>query len=205
MRTIAMAARIARRELRGGAAGLRIVLACLALGVAAIATVGTLTAAVQAGLAADGRKILGGDLEVAASSRDIPEPMKAYMRARGDVTEVAEMRAMLVALDAAGRPGERVLVELKAVGSPWPLYGEALVDAATPALPALAPRENLPGIALERVVIERLGLKPGDRVRLGEATDWLEPYRQFWERQYSALDTLLDELQGKPKSKRERR
>ena len=170
MRTIAMAARIARRELRGGAAGLRIVLACLALGVAAIATVGTLTAAVQAGLAADGRKILGGDLEVAASSRDIPEPMKAYMRARGDVTEVAEMRAMLVALDAAGRPGERVLVELKAVGSPWPLYGEALVDATTPALAALAPRENLPGIALERVVIERLGLKPGDRVRLGEAT-----------------------------------
>ena len=169
MRTIAMAARIARRELRGGVAGLRIVLACLALGVAAIATVGTLTAAVQAGLAADGRKILGGDLEVAASSRDIPEAMKAYMRVRGDVTEVAEMRAMLVALDAAGRPGERVLVELKAVGSPWPLYGEALVDA-TPALAALAPREGLPGIALERVVIERLGLNPGDRVRLGEAT-----------------------------------
>ena len=41
--------------------------------------------------------------------------------------------------------------------------------------------------------------------RLGEATAWLEEYRQFWERRYSALDDLLDELQAKPrKSKRKR-
>ena len=42
--------------------------------------------------------------------------------------------------------------------------------------------------------------------RLGEATAWLEEYRQFWERRYSALDDLLGELQAKPrKSKRKRR
>ena len=42
-------------------------------------------------------------------------------------------------------------------------------------------------------------------VRLGEATAWLEEYRQFWERRYTALDELLDELQAKPrKSKRKR-
>lgn len=34
--------------------------------------------------------------------------------------------------------------------------------------------------------------------RLGEATAWLEEYRQFWERRYRALDDLLDELQTKP-------
>ena len=43
-------------------------------------------------------------------------------------------------------------------------------------------------------------------VRLGEATAWLEEYRQFWERRYSALDELLGELQAKPrKPKRKRR
>ena len=42
--TLAVAGRIARRELRGGLRGLRIVLACLALGVAAITAVGTLRA-----------------------------------------------------------------------------------------------------------------------------------------------------------------
>jgi hypothetical protein len=42
-------------------------------------------------------------------------------------------------------------------------------------------------------------------VRLGEATAWLEEYRQFWERRYSALDELLSQLQAKPaKSKRKR-
>jgi putative ABC transport system permease protein len=170
MQTLRLAAVIARRELRGGVAGLRIVLACLALGVAAIAAVGTLTAAVQAGLAADGRKILGGDLEVSASSRDVPAAMKELMRARGDVSEVAEMRAMLVALDRDGRPGERVLVELKAADRLWPLYGEALADGAVPAQMALAPRDGRPSILLERVLIDRLGLSPGDLVRVGEAT-----------------------------------
>lgn len=43
-------------------------------------------------------------------------------------------------------------------------------------------------------------------VRLGEATAWLEEYRQLWERRYSALDDLLVQLQAKPrKSKRKRR
>jgi len=43
-------------------------------------------------------------------------------------------------------------------------------------------------------------------VRLREATAWLEEYRQIWERRYSALDELLDELQAKPpKSRRKRR
>lgn len=45
-----------------------------------------------------------------------------------------------------------------------------------------------------------------EAARLGEATEWLEKYRQFWERRYSVLDDLLEELQGKtPKSKRKRR
>jgi DNA-binding transcriptional ArsR family regulator len=40
---------------------------------------------------------------------------------------------------------------------------------------------------------------------LQEATEWLEGYRQVWERRYQALDTLLGQLQAKPpKSKRKR-
>ena len=47
-----------------------------------------------------------------------------------------------------------------------------------------------------------------EATRLGEATAWLERYRQFWEQRYSALDALLGELQAVPanpvKSKRKR-
>jgi DNA-binding transcriptional ArsR family regulator len=34
---------------------------------------------------------------------------------------------------------------------------------------------------------------------LGEATDWLENYRRFWEGTFRRLDALLDELQAKKK------
>ncbi len=62
MKTLSLAFRYARRDLRGGVKGLRIVLACLALGVAAITAVGTLRAGVEAGIAADGSRILGGEI-----------------------------------------------------------------------------------------------------------------------------------------------
>ena len=42
--------RLARRELRGGLSGFRIFLASLALGVAAIAAVGTVSSAILSGL-----------------------------------------------------------------------------------------------------------------------------------------------------------
>ena len=31
---------------------------------------------------------------------------------------------------------------------------------------------------------------------LAEATEWLERYRQFWEKRYKALDAVLDELKS---------
>ena len=49
-----MALRLARRELRGGLGGFRIFLACLTLGVAAIATVQSVSSGVIDGLRDDG-------------------------------------------------------------------------------------------------------------------------------------------------------
>ncbi|WP_240046532.1 ABC transporter permease [Paracraurococcus ruber] len=171
--------RLARRELRGGIRSLRIVLACLALGVAAIAAVGTLRAAIEAGLAADGARILGGDVEVRSGNRPMPPEARALVEARGGrVSEVVTLRSMLVAPS-----GERMLVEVKAVDGPYPLYGALDLDPPGPlataqeanAVPILqgSPAEeaalNLPRVALDPLVIERLGLAIGDRVRIGEA------------------------------------
>ena len=112
---------LARRELRSGVRGLRIVLACLALGVGAIAAVGSLRAGIEAGLAADGRRLLGGDLDVQTGAEAPPEALLAWLRGRGGrVSQVVQMRSMLV---AAG--GERQLVELKAVDGAYPLVGAA--------------------------------------------------------------------------------
>lgn len=156
--TLRLGFRFARRELRGGIKGLRIVLACLALGVAAIAAVGTLRAATEAGLVEDGARILGGDLEVRVSYRPMPQAARDWIAARGGrLSEVVEMRAMAVAAS-----GERALVELKAVDQAYPLYGALTLD---PPQAQLAPGT----VALDPLVAERLGLRPGDPVRLGEA------------------------------------
>ena len=61
--SLPLAFTFARRELRGGLRGFRVFLACLALGVAAIAAVGTVRSGIEAGLAEQGSALLGGDAQ----------------------------------------------------------------------------------------------------------------------------------------------
>ena len=157
MSNLSLAFRIARRELRGGLRGLRIVLACLALGVAAITAVGTLRAGVDAGLAADGARILGGDVEIASPYRPLAAAPRAWLAARGArVSEVVTLRAMAVA-----DSGQRMLVEVKAVDGAYPLYG-ALELQPPVAL-------GVGDILLDPFIAERLGVAPGAMLRIGEA------------------------------------
>jgi putative ABC transport system permease protein len=163
---ILLALRLARRELRAGLRGLRVVLACLALGVAAIAAVGTLRAGVEHGLAAEGRRILGGDLEIEGGAQRLPDTLRAWLRARGAaVSDVVTMRSMLVAPG-----GQRLLVELKAVDGAWPLVGQARTDPPMPLSEALAPQGEAADALAEPLVFERLGVAPGAELRLGRAT-----------------------------------
>ena len=153
--------RLARRELRGGVKGLRIVLACLALGVAAIAAVGTLRAAVQAGLEADGARLMGGDV-LAANSRPFPPEARAWAEARGGrVSQLVLTRSMAVAPS-----GERTLVELKAADGAYPLYGNLVLD---PPGTLAAGQGDLPPVVLDPLVAQRLDLSPGVVVRIGDA------------------------------------
>lgn len=157
---IAFAWRVALRELRGGLSGFRVFLACLILGVAGIAAVGSVTAAIDRGLAAEGQTILGGDAGLTFSYRFADQRERAWMEARGMVTEMVALRSSLRFGD------ERMLAEVKGIDDAWPLYGAAVVEPGT-MVEALAVRDGLPGLVAEPVVAERLGLKPGDKVQLG--------------------------------------
>ncbi|WP_254073481.1 ABC transporter permease [Acidisphaera sp. S103] len=161
-----LALTIARRELRGGVRGLWIVLLCLALGVGVITAVGTLRAAVDAGLAADGRALLGGDLEIDSGSQPPPAQLRDWLRDQGATTSaVTQMRSMLVAPS-----GERQLIELKAVDGKWPLVDQAGIRPAQSLAGALGLRDGKYGLLAEQIVLDRLGLHPGDTARLGTAT-----------------------------------
>ena len=157
--------RLARRELRGGVRGLRGVVLCLAIGVATIAAVGGLRAAVDAGMANDGRRILGGDLEVDAGPDPLPAALLAWLKPRTTaISEIVQMRSIVVAAS-----GERQLVELKSVDAAWPLVGTTGIDPPQPLAAALAPRDGRFGILLDPTIVARLNLKPGDSVKLGNA------------------------------------
>ena len=152
--------RLALRDLRGGVRGMGIVLACLALGVTAIAAIGSLNAAVDRGLQTQGRALLGGDLAIDGGGSPLPEALAGWLAARGGrVSRILTMRSMLVAPG-----GDRMLVDLKAVDGAYPLVGAV----------GLAPVQSLEGaldggVVADPLVVERLRLKPGDSVRIGEA------------------------------------
>jgi putative ABC transport system permease protein len=162
--------RLARRELRGGIRGFRVFLACLALGVAAIAGIGSLSSSVREGLRADARNILGGDADVRLLQRDATPAERRWLDGLGTVSRVVEMRSMAY---VPGRDDarSRLLVELKAVDGRYPLYGTLAVDGKPVSRAgfdaALAPRGGVPGALVDPLVTQRLRLKVGDRLRIG--------------------------------------
>jgi putative ABC transport system permease protein len=163
---VGLAWRLARRELRGGLRGFRVFLACLALGVAVIAAVGSLSSAVRTGLTADARAMLGGDVELHLVHRTATPEQRRYLDQSGAVSEVVELRAMAKTADG----GERSLVELKGVDGAYPLYGDATLDPTLPLDTALAEHDGQWDAVVAPELLARLKLKVGDTIRIGDAT-----------------------------------
>jgi len=152
--------------MRAGLGGFRIFIACLALGVAAIAGVGSLSDAIEAGIAKDARQLLGGDVALRLLHRPATDVQKAYMSRTAAVSEVVEMRAMARALEGHNR----TLVELKAVDDPYPLVGSIDLQGGGELKAKLARQGNSWGAVAERNLLTKLGLEIGDPLRIGEAT-----------------------------------
>lgn len=165
MKRMKLAWTFARRELRGGLKGFRVFLACLALGVAAIAAVGTVRAGIAAGLQEQGAALLGGDAEATFTYRFANDAERAYLDDIADqVSETVDFRSMLVVGD------ERGLTQVRAVDDLYPLIGQVQLDPPIPLSQALGGGDNLPGGVMEKVLADRLGLSVGDTFRLGTQT-----------------------------------
>ncbi|MDG1470772.1 MAG: FtsX-like permease family protein [Ascidiaceihabitans sp.] len=164
--SIAIAAQFARRELRGGLRGFRIFLACLALGVAAIAAVGSVRVAIETGLAREGAAILGGDAELELTYRFASDNERKWMTDNAiAVSEIVDFRSMAVV--GAGDQTERGLTQIKVIDNLYPLIGSVALSPEMSLADALMPRDGLPGAVMERVLIDRLGLEIDDTFRLG--------------------------------------
>jgi len=156
--------RLAFRELRGGLKGFGIFLACIALGVAAIASVSSLSRALTEGISREGRRILGGDMAFSLIQREASGPERAFLDSKGQVNVVASLRAMAV----AGEKGSG-LVEMKAVDAGYPNVGTLETEPQLPPAELLAERNGVFGAVVDPALLARLDLKVGDRVTVGSA------------------------------------
>ncbi|MHB2165495.1 ABC transporter permease [Alsobacter sp. R-9] len=161
---LSLTLRLAGRNLRHGIRGFGIFLACIALGVAAIAGVGSVARSLTDGLASQGRLILGGDVAASLLQREATADELAVIRRFGAVTTVATMRAMVRKPD-----GTSSLVEPKAIDGAYPAVGSVVLDPPGPIAAAVAPKGASFGAVADAALFARLGLKIGDTVRLGDA------------------------------------
>ena len=156
-----MAWRLARRGLDWRFKGLRLLLVCLVLGTAALSAIGTLTGAIERELATRGREMLGADLEFTLAARMPSADERAAIAALGDLSEGARLQAMA---RVPGVETQATPVELKAVDSKWPLYGTFTLQGGKVAgAPQGMAAWIAPGVA------DRLGVKVGDRLQVGQA------------------------------------
>lgn len=176
MRDFVLSLKFARRELRAGFRGFYIFMACLVLGVSAIAAVQSLSRGLSESLIYDGKHILGGDIAMRTLYAPATKEQQKFLQKKGVLTVVAETRAMARREDET----DAALVELKAVDHFYPLYGVMeyvdeqgnKIDKVTQDL-LLAHIDEKGndvsdyGALVEKELLTRLNLHVGDRIFIG--------------------------------------
>ena len=159
---LSLALSIALRELRAGAGRLSIFVLCIALGVAAVAAIGSLSASFDEALARQGRLLIGGDLSFELIHRQADSAERAALESLGEVSESASFRAM-----ARSAEGKSALVEVKAVDNAYPLYGDVSITRAERPGPVWRDPDV---VLVERTLLDRLNLDIGSKIAIGDAT-----------------------------------
>lgn len=155
--------KLALRDLRGGLSGFYIFIVCIALGAGAIGAINTLSAAIQDGIARDGRLLLGGDVDLSLMHRQANSQERDFLSPLGQVSEVATLRAMARKPDGSAQ----ALIDLKSVDTAYPLYGSLeLANGVTPQS-ALFDKQ---GAAVDQSLLDQLQLRVGDSIAVGQAT-----------------------------------
>ena len=155
--------RLAWRDLRGGLQGFRIFLACIALGVAAITGVGSVSDGLSDGLARESRTILGGDVSFSLIHRQLSDDERAFLQRYGTITTTGNLRAM-----ARREDGRSSLVEAKAIDQSYPSIGQLIIEPHMPTSQALAKNGDAFGLIADPALAATLDIKIGDRVMIGE-------------------------------------
>ncbi|WP_395516335.1 ABC transporter permease [Pseudorhizobium flavum] len=157
--------RLALREMRGGLSGFYIFLACIALGTGAIAAVNSVSRAITGAIATQGQDILAGDIRFELDNREAAPEELAFLQGLGQLSVSTGLRSMARVPDGS----EQGLVEVKAVDGAYPLYGEFVAEPNRPLGELLQQDGEVFGAVAAPLLLDRLGLRVGDELLLGNA------------------------------------
>lgn len=161
--SFALALRFALREMRGGLKGFYVFIACIALGVAAIAGVASVSRALTEGIAGEGRTILGGDISFSVVHRELTDAERGFLDDQGRVSSIATMRAM--ARKSGG--DDQALVEIKAIDDAYPLFGTLALTSGGDVHALTKTNGNGFDAVADAALLARLDLNVGDQISIG--------------------------------------
>lgn len=155
----AMAWRMLRRELRAGE--LRLLLAALLIAAAAVSAVGFVVDRVNRGLSVDARQLLGGDL-VLVADHPLADAFSQQARAWG------LQQALTVSFPSmVSYQGRLQLVEIKAVGTDYPLRGQLGIADAAGGVQARRQGPQAGEVWAEPRLVDALAIVPGQALTVG--------------------------------------
>ena len=158
--------RMALRELRASWRRLLFFFICIAIGVGSIVALRSLIQSVRVALAGEARTLLGGDVVLATNrtwTRAVLSRLEAEQKAGRVIArlETADVPTMVRPVDS-GNAATR-MVELRAVGPEFPLYGELTLRDARYSHAVLAGH----GALVQPELLTELKLGVGDVIQVG--------------------------------------
>lgn len=166
---ISVALSLAFRETRRSRGILFFCVLSVSLGVAAITAVRGVTGAVRQGMLGQSRQLLGADFALrgnqalaGAQAERITQQLQASGARSAEGVRFYSMLARQASGSAATESAQ--LVRVRTFSEGFPFYGS--IETEPPG--AFARLSEEPSVLLDPSVSERLGLSPGDRVRLGD-------------------------------------
>lgn len=154
--------KMAWRDTRASRRRLLLFSLAIVLGVAALVAVGALRENLRTAIAEQTKTLLGADLVVTSRAKLDGEAAEFIGRLGGEQSREISFNSMLVIPGATGRTR---LVQVRALEGGFPFYGDFVT---TPA----GVRKDLAGgftAVLEEGLMVQFALKPGDKIKLGEA------------------------------------
>ncbi len=160
---------LTRREIRSSWKRLLFFFLCIAIGVGSVVALRSLVQNLTRAVGTDARALMTADIEVSSTSDFSPTDISKIEEVIG-ASGIVEARNEAITTSLMARPVDPSnpkvkFVELKGIEPPFPLVGNFILSNGEP-FDFILLEGN--GVVMARILLEELGVKIGDKLRIGE-------------------------------------